>query len=997
MKYIKSRSNFLNEKKHNLILEGGLQNDINWGDSLVGRLFSSAFRLGSKAINNKRLDGLGNTLRDRLLKDTFQSVTDENPEIKEQVKEFERRLYLLSKEEGLLDVLKTGKINDIKLYMESMSDDDIEEIINNLTNKNEDSIEALIAIQNWVKNSEPKPKPEPEDEEPEDEEPEVPEVKVTDGDKDQEKAAQIINNYTNTVIHIVSDNSTNNISNDYSDNRVDNSYKQALSNIQNNLDIDQNTLNDIKIKLKEIHQKMEDSEGKTNINIKKEITNNIDVLVNIINNEINEDPEPKKKGEKEPEGKKPKKKGKKPKKKGVKPTPKEPPYEKLKTPSRLLQFQIFLRFGGVDIPDISEVDGQWTSALKGDNYDAGPNAKWIHFTKKVPTEILNRLIMAFPEENISFDKSVRIKSTQPGKKFNSNNPDNLIVYKVVDGKEKPIKKVDLKSDSEKWNFVLNGTKNSDYKINLTPEQVKNFTKNKKNILKWLKYCFKDNYDFNYGKNNKPKEKQVTKKPETIKKDSKGKELKVGDEVKLKDNSIVKIKSTEKDGNGKKLKHDGLFVKGHNDNDGEIIKTTDVKNIESSSNESVYFIRESSYFVNEAVLSDYFQEDLKTQIIVKDDKIETVTFDETKEPLKYNFWVNNYLKPVEIEKNRIEIEKAKTELEKVMKEPKWVINVFDIIKIFKKASRIYIKTNIPSQRTNGQVTRAIANSWETLSGGGVSPESPGNGPFRNIKLYDKWNKIVIDIINEFDYALKKDDSRVVLSDGSEPIKPKNSIYKFIIDALEGDKISGKNKSDQLTFLQGYFGEENTEDIVDAFAGKLDEPKTDKPKEQDPKVDGDKPEKKKSKFTEVNEINTKKSGLYKLKLTERYKSDGGYLPNGSKKEVYVYIRNKEERKALYLFEDYNIIKDKMSSKSEFNESGDVSGVNKDIYITKLPGTISKKGLVDNIKAIKFEDKNPVEFKGSGITIDKIEKINSVYLAKLGTLDGYNIGDTIPFENS
>ena len=29
MKYIKSRSNFLNEKKHNLILEGGLENNIN--------------------------------------------------------------------------------------------------------------------------------------------------------------------------------------------------------------------------------------------------------------------------------------------------------------------------------------------------------------------------------------------------------------------------------------------------------------------------------------------------------------------------------------------------------------------------------------------------------------------------------------------------------------------------------------------------------------------------------------------------------------------------------------------------------------------------------------------------------------------------------------------------------------------------------------------------------------------------------------------------------
>lgn len=985
MKYIKSRSNFLNEKKHNLILEGGLENDINWGDSLVGRLFSSAFRLGSKAINSKRLDGLGNTLRNRLLKDTLKSVTDENPELKEQLKEFERRLYLLSKEEGLLDVLKTGKITDIQLYMESMSDDDIEEIINNLTNKNEDSIEALIAIQNWI--NKPKPEPEPEDEEPEDEEPETPEVKVTDGNKDEEKAVQVINNFFGSVINGVANDNTTSIS---VDNSVDNSYKQALSNItQNNLDIDQNTLNDIKIKLKEIHKKMEDSEGKTDINIKKEITNNIDVLVNIINNEINEDPEPKKKGEKEPEGKKPKKKG-------VKPTPKEPPYEKLKTPSRLLQFQIFLRFGGVPIPDINEVDGQWTSVLKGDNYDTGPNAKWIHFTKKEPTKILNRLIVAFPEENISFDKSIRIKSTQPGKKFNSNDPDNLIIYKVVDGKEKPIKKVDLKSDSEKWNFVLNSTKNSDYKINLTPEQVKNFTKNKKYILKWLKYCFKENYDFNYGKNNKPKEKQVTKKPETTKKDSKGNTIEKGSQVEHKDRSVYDIISTDIDSSGKKLKNNEIIGRTKKNKE-KVIKTTDVKNIESK-NESVYFIRESSYFVNEAVLSDYFQEDLKTQIIVKDDKIETVTFDETKEPLKYNFWVNNYLKPAEVEKNRIEIEKTKTELEKVMKEPKWAINVLDIIKIFKKASRIYIKTNIPSQRTNGEVTVAIANSWETTSGGGVNAKNPGDGPFRNIKLYDKWNKIVIDIIDEFDYALKKDDSRVILSDGSEPIKPKNSIYKFIIDALEGDKISGQSKSDQLTFLQGYFGEENTEDIVKVF--KIDEPKKDKPEEQDPKVDGDKPEKKKSKFTEVNEINTSKSGLYKLKLNSSYKSGGGYLPNGGDKEVYVYIRNKDENKALYLFEDYNIIKNKMGSKSEFDESGDVSGINKGIYITKLPGTISKKGLVDNIKSIEFEDKDPIEFKGSNITIDKIEKINSVYLSKLPFLsedDIKKIRKTTPFENS
>ena len=262
-----------------------------------------------------------------------------------------------------------------------------------------------------------------------------------------------------------------------------------------------------------------------------------------------------------------------------------------------------------------------------------------------------------------------------------------------------------------------------------------------------------------------------------------------------------------------------------------------------------------------------------------------------------------------------------------------------------------------------------------------------------------NKIVIDIINEFDYALKKDDSRVVLSDGSEPIKPKNSIYKFIIDALEGDKISGKSGSDQLTFLQGYFGEENTEDIANAL--KVVNHEKDKPKEQAPKVDdGNNPKKEKSKFTEVNEIKTSKSGLYKLKLNNIYQSGGVYLPNGGDKEVYVYISNIETRKALYLFEDYKIIKDKMGSKYKFNESGDVSGVNKDIYITRLPGTISKKELVDNIKAINFKDKNPIEFKGNGITIKKIEKINSVYLAKLPSLsedDIKKIEKTTPFKNS
>jgi hypothetical protein len=155
MKYIKSRSNFLSErKKYNLILEGGLENDINWGDSLLGRLFMSVFRMGSNAINSKRIDGLANSLRNVLSEDVRNSITDENPELEEEINKLNRRLVILSNTQGLLQVLKTANIQQIQLFMEGMSDDNIVEVINKLTNKDKDSIGVLLAIQEWTKKEE---------------------------------------------------------------------------------------------------------------------------------------------------------------------------------------------------------------------------------------------------------------------------------------------------------------------------------------------------------------------------------------------------------------------------------------------------------------------------------------------------------------------------------------------------------------------------------------------------------------------------------------------------------------------------------------------------------------------------------------------------------------------------------------------------------------------------------------------------------------------------
>lgn len=79
MKYISNRKDFLRNRKNNIVQplneeatrfemggRGPMGNDINWGDSLVGRLFNSVLRVVSARVKTKQLDGLQTELRKAL-------------------------------------------------------------------------------------------------------------------------------------------------------------------------------------------------------------------------------------------------------------------------------------------------------------------------------------------------------------------------------------------------------------------------------------------------------------------------------------------------------------------------------------------------------------------------------------------------------------------------------------------------------------------------------------------------------------------------------------------------------------------------------------------------------------------------------------------------------------------------------------------------------------------------------------------------------------------
>ena len=122
-------------------------------------------------------------------------------------------------------------------------------------------------------------------------------------------------------------------------------------------------------------------------------------------------------------------------------------------------------------------------------------------------------------------------------------------------------------------------------------------------------------------------------------------------------------------------------------------------------------------------------------------------------------------------------------------------IMEIVRLFQRAWRLHTPGIIPSGRTGGKVSTSVFMEYENLGERDGTPDAPGSGPYRNIELYEKWNEAVMNILSNSKYrtTIFSDDAKFAWN-----YKEKTEVAKISKDNLskqgkaeiEGAKPLGK---------------------------------------------------------------------------------------------------------------------------------------------------------------------------------------------------------------
>jgi hypothetical protein len=341
-------------------------------------------------------------------------------------------------------------------------------------------------------------------------------------------------------------------------------------------------------------------------------------------------------------------------------------------------------------------------------------------------------------------------------------------------------------------------------------------------------------------------------------------------------------------------------------------------------------------------------------------------------------------------------------------------IMEIVRLFQRAWRLHTKPTIPSGRTGGKVSMSVYLEYEYMgSSSPGDPEKPGFGPWRNIELFEKWNDVVMSILSDTKYktTVFSDDAKFywnyedrfkaakinadILKDYKEDniedqAKPLGKILLRFINGLTNDSTMYSSKDGNLSkFMDEYFGLDQAR--LKSLGG-LSYPGYDDPSKNTGTADGI--SQTKCKWVKINDVvelknqaNIRKSIFDKKeelkKLIFRAEKD-------NKIEYFYYIESIGSRDSYFLkmdqfyFDTNNLNQNqrsgviptkieliKIDNNSQSNKIMDsitLTGEIGEIYPTKRD--FSSLNLKDykNLKVLVTEDKNP--FLDAGTT--KILKI-------------------------
>jgi hypothetical protein len=130
-------------------------------------------------------------------------------------------------------------------------------------------------------------------------------------------------------------------------------------------------------------------------------------------------------------------------------------------------------------------------------------------------------------------------------------------------------------------------------------------------------------------------------------------------------------------------------------------------------------------------------------------------------------------------------------------------ILSIVKLFNRAFKVYTTMTIPSSRSGGKVSNRVFRRYTKLSGSSGTPDSPGVGPFKINKVFDKFEDKIQDIIRNEKYRPIFDKDTVIeLGDGRKVKGGGKILLNFIQELLDGEKLYNGNA--QSKFFKEYFG-------------------------------------------------------------------------------------------------------------------------------------------------------------------------------------------------
>ena len=179
-------------------------------------------------------------------------------------------------------------------------------------------------------------------------------------------------------------------------------------------------------------------------------------------------------------------------------------------------------------------------------------------------------------------------------------------------------------------------------------------------------------------------------------------------------------------------------------------------------------------------------------------------------------------------------KVNQKLEKIEKEgDRYVIKgidpILEIVKIFNRAYKLHTSQTIPTARSGGKVSNRKFREYQYIgTGSGPSANDSGSGfkvgmgPYRNIKIFDKWEDTVLDIIKDSKYQVLFNENTIIqVGEADERVNVSGEksgrvegggkvLLKFINDMLDGDTLykgeDGRAGGAQKKFIQKYFNVE-----------------------------------------------------------------------------------------------------------------------------------------------------------------------------------------------